>query len=567
MVGLGCGDLGADLVVGRLPATTDAGFPTPVRRDAALPLDTGVVAPHDSGARRELDVDVAVVDADGVPTTARPGADLPLVVDIENLGRDASAPTRMLARLVPIATLAGEPPVVVGEVAAPPLLPLEVRDVELPGHVPSDIPPGRYHLEIEVDPARSLPDGRRDNNLRVVGKLDVGPLVIHPEPVDFGVVAPGCDRTLDVQVGLPDSAIEPVNVKQIGLQPSVSPFTLSPTSTPFTLDPGESRRVSIRFAPLLPGLAFARFEVDHDRFAGSRRTVVLGESESTPARREVLRQRSGPRLDLLLVVQSGCPVSPCDVADEQRQLADDGFGALRRGLAAEQADWRVLVTTSESRAGRVGQLRGAPIEPSTPGLEAEASRQLQPGASGSPTPGYVDAVEAVIEAGYPRSETGVVVVVLALHDEAVAALPAPPWRDRWATALGPEGDRRVHVNAILPPSPAGCPDGVGPTPGLESLVGASAGTVSSICDIDDFRALTDFGGPELGLAYAFPLEHEPIHPNTISVEVDGTFIDAVDYPRQRTRWRYDASDNAVHFEAGYVPRRGARVVIQYRSRC
>lgn len=559
MLASGCGDLSRELVVGRLPLDIDGGIaPLPdlgVPKDAGLPEDTGGFG---------IDLDLSIVEVAALPAALAPGAALdPFIVDVQNLGRDASAPTRVDIRLIPTESLSGAPTLMAGSIPVPALEGRERKDVVGSLHVPSTARPGRYEVRLEVDPFGSLPEMNRSNNVVVAGGLDVTALHIEPTPVDLGVVGPGCEASTSIEL-----SVGPTIVNGVFLDPAEVPVRIAAAPpVPFSVSPGRPQTLTLAFAPMLEGPTVTDLVLTYDGFAGPRRVRVVAQAQSTPERRDVFEQAAA-KLDVLLVIQNSCPRTVCPIEEEQLQLAEDGLGALIRALAAENADWRILVTTSESRTRRVGQLRGAPLDATTVGLYAEAARQIRAGVGSSVPPGFVDATSAVLAADYIRAETGVVVVMLAMDDEGVFPPPAANGLAEIRTALGrTDAARRVHINAILPPSPRGCPERAPPAPGLEALVAASDGTVSSACDIDDFRALADFGDPELGLTHAFRLRHPPADPSTVEVEVGGRSLAPYDASVRRLRWIYDAPSRSVVFQPGYVPARGAEVAIRYLSDC
>ena len=555
---LGCGDLSPDLVVGRV--RTDAGavpIPDP-RPDLGFERDAGGPLAPDASVRPPR-VDLALAGFDPPPDSAAPGTRFTLVVSVENLGVDPAPTSLVRVRLFPTGPLEDRTPIEVGVAEVPALVAGDVREAEPDVRIPSLIAPGRYRVRLELDPLGTLAETDEANNAADAGPVDVGPLRVSPLDLDFGEVGPGCAVrevvTLE-QVG-PGRAV----LSEARIEPGERPFTLEDPALPLPVRAGEAAHLGVRFAPSAVGPTSAELRLRHDQFFGPQTIRLRGEGVDRPSRRDRRRQYPGPRLDLVWVIQSRCARTRCELEDEQRQLAGDGFGALLRFLAAEQAQWRLMVTTAESSP--LGRLRGAPTSTSTPDLLAEVHRQVEAGAAASGPSRFFDAALAVLDSGAIRPETGVIVTFLGVDDDQSDQDPSAFVR----AARARVGSRRLHLGAILPPSPEGCPDRAPATPRLASAVNEVGGTLSSACDIDDFATLFDLGDRELGLAHAFPLRRLPEDPLDLSVQVDGRFVSALEPSTGRTRWHYDPQRNAVVFEPLFVPEPGALVTLRYRSRC
>ncbi|MEO1229791.1 MAG: hypothetical protein AAFZ18_12865, partial [Myxococcota bacterium] len=348
---------------------------------------------------------------------------------------------------------------------------------------------------------------------------------------------------------------------QAELDPEPS-FRLSPPSLPQSLGAGEELPLALTFAPLSTGPALTELRLMHDRFVGPQSVLVVGEGQLSP-RREDESLQGQPQIDLLFVVQNGCALSGCPLADEQLELAS-ALPVFLQAAAGIGADWRILVTTTDPADH--GQLRGPPLTARTAQLQTSFQNQVEAGTSGSTVTAGLAAAGAVLEAGLARADASVVIIVVALDDDRSGGTPGE-WVDRLRESFDRRGEERLLLHGVVPPPPGGCPGEAGAATRYAAASALTGGALSSICDLDDYDVLFRLGGAGFGLQDRFALSREPISPETISVEVDGRPVDSFDPVSGARRWRFEASTRTVFFQGTALPAAGSQVRIRYRSAC
>lgn len=555
----GCGDLSPTIVIGRVgrdagpivvsPPSIDMGG-----RDASTP--GGFV---DVGSPLGPRVDLVLASVERVPPTAAPGVILELRFVAENLGRDVSPASYAEAILIPAESPISGREREAGTAAVPNLEPGASVELLLQLRVPAELDPGRYRVEVSLDPDDLIDEPLESNNSAFAGTLDVTTLEVSPLVLDFGAVGPGCsvERTVLARNLGPGRAV----VDSAALLPEPN-FELSSPTLPRSLAFGETLALSVRFAPQGTGTALSGLLLGHDQFIGPQSVLVVGEGQLSPLREDEWVQ-GFPEIDLLFVVQDGCVRSGCPLEAEQTALAA-ALPVFLQAASGIGAGWRILITTTSP--DRQGQLEGPILTSTTVNLVTEFRDQIRAGTAGSPGGAGLAAATAVLESGRLRPEASVVVIVLALDDDRSGGTPAE-WIARMRAVFDRRGAERLLLHGIVPPPPNGCSEAIGPAERYASASALTGGALSTICDVDDYDVLFRLGGPDFGLRDGFALFREPIAPETLSVEIDGRPVDSFDPVSGARRWRYEPSARTILFDAPGLPAPGAIIRIRYRSAC
>lgn len=560
-----CGDLSPSLVVGE--TRFDAGQALVV--DSEPDLSVPDLGTRDRGAApdlpREPEVDLVVVGVEGLPTTLRPGEALELVILVENQGLDPSPTTFAIAELVPIGALENNPAQETGSSGVDGLQPRDLKDLVITGRVPVRQPPGRYQMWVTVDPRNNVVETSTANNRLMAGVVDISDLRIAPTRLDFGVVGPGCSAVRSVSAV--NEGDRKTFIRRVELQRGVDAFfnLAAPPPLPLAVDPDAIANIDVVFSPQREGSNFrARLDLEHDSFIGLQTVEVLGASAVEPYREDVLYQRPGPKMDAVFVVQSGCRSTPCPLLREQQELAFGFKLFFLTQVRTRNADWRVLVTSTDGSPGQLGALLGPVLTSTHPDVARAFERQVRAGDSGSGVIAGFAATEDVLQKRI-RADAGVVVIILGLHDDFSnqALETADYWVHQMRQALGPE--RSLVINGFIPPL-EGCEEGFSFTPRYDEAIRLTGGNASSACNEDEFRALINFGPPGLGLATRFPLSQGLAREDTLEVEVNDVPILSFDQAEGTENWRYEPGTESVVF-TGFLVKPSAKVVLRYRSRC
>lgn len=562
-LGLGCGELSPTLVIGT-PRRDAGSFSQPVPS-----IDASVLGRADGGATVDGSVgsgpayDLSPTRGSAPAETLPPGATLSFSVRVENFGSATTPDSLARAVLVPTGRYEGLTPIEIASGVVPSLAPGAGLDLTLDGRVPTLIASARYRLAVQVDPGDLLDEIDEDNNELQMLEIDIGHLEVTPRQLDFGAVAPGCEAKASFTLTQLGATRARVRSATLDGAPELS---LEPVSFPFYVLSGASFSLGARFRPLETGTFRAQLALGHDELVQPQLLTLTGIGVEQPERVETLAQRSGPVVDVVLIVQNGCPRSTCTLAQRQGTVLADYFDRLYETLVDTRADWRILVTTTDPSPGRLGRLVGAPLDASTPNLALAFQSLVTVGVAGSQQPSGLAAAEAVLSGSDLRPEAAVDFIIFALDDDRSGSTPED-WQDRLVDAADAD---RLTLNGFIP-DPTGtlrreCPDEP-LTPRYEAAIRGLNGVVANACDdgIQPYLRLSNFDG--FGLDRQFRLTWEPVDPENIALELDGVDYPEVDPSTGRTRWRYLSAPPSIEFDRSSIPPAGSRIRVRYRSKC
>jgi len=364
-------------------------------------------------------------------------------------------------------------------------------------------------------------------------------LSVAPSPYDFGVLYPGCDRDVAIEIGNAGEAS--LTVESVGV--GGEGFTLSGLPTPLTLAPGERVDVVLAFAGEWPGNFEGTVTVQTD-IAGVGVATQTAAVASIIERTDEFLQPSGEiqGVDMLFYVdQSG------SMNDDAANLGNN-FGLLVESLQINAFDYNIMIATKDS-----GCHNQAIITPETDDA-ASLFRDAATGGGGSWTEaGLTIALSALEQTGagdcnegFRRGGAGLAVVLISDEPEQS--------RESWTYYLNAiqELVPEVVFSAIAGPVPSGCPT-ADPGAGYWEVVDATGGVFLEICDSDWGSRLDELPTTVVlpSPTDTFPLTEAPVV-DTIEVRVDGLVASG---------WSYSEALNAVIFEV--MPAPGAGVGIHY----
>ena len=429
-------------------------------------------------------------------------------------------------------------------------------------------------------------------------------LLLDPDEIDFGELAPGCSATQTVRVFNPGETAARLERARLVLEGGgASPFTLEGVPAELRsggegleLDPGQSVSFVVRYTPDgSGGRAVARIQVD---VAGSgnapRVASVYAREDLDPFVTQRWLQAGLQSVDILLVIDNSSSMSA-----EQTKL-QAAFPRFIRYAEDRGLDYRVSVVSTDMDGG--GTCTGAAATPAAGaprgscGFFSEGSRLerdpswriVSPGEMPSPEHAFARIANVGLDGG--ASESGLAAAAAALepirlsgwnsgflsradaflgvvfvsdeddqspfdeglYEAALAAAKGARFADRYALS-GIIIDRAV------------C--GGGDSPGATRYVGPierSGGTLGSICQTTFDDTIDRIARAAAGVRERFVLRRPAFSPS-VQVEVDGVPLPASSNGKRR--WSFDRVSNAVVFQQSSVPREGARIAIRYRPIC
>lgn len=277
------------------------------------------------------------------------------------------------------------------------------------------------------------------------------------------------------------------------------------------------------------------------------------------------------QVDVLFVVDTSSSMGP------RQTLLANQVPAFLKGLNDTGLDYHIGVTTMDmSSNGQRGKLLAGAGEPrvltkATANLGSVLANRIQAGETGSPVErGQEAMIEAVrlstlgdYNEGFLRDQA--LFNVVFLSDEEDQSDSSVNYIDAldFIKPLLPYGDRSwiTHLIGIMPSDPS-CQtaDWQYSSPGLRymELATQSFGTVSSICDADFKKALTNVRSRILEVTTDFPLARRPL------VETIRVFINGIEIPKSETNgWTYRETVNMIRFHGTAIPKDGSRIRVDF----
>lgn len=562
LLAAGCDALSPDVVVGERVDPTDPTVerapPTPAWDPVrALPAPVEGRAPPEYIAP---DINLVVEAVHDLPRVWIPGRAHQIAIDVRNVGADA-APSNSI-RLSLRTHTRWVDDLEVDTLIVDRLEGEEARSVVATVTLPDWTPSGSFAFEAHVDPDDLIPEHNEKDNVWFGQIVDVSEVLVEPARLDFGPTQIGCAARATLSVE--NQSLELVILTEVALEggAAAEPFRLSGPRLPRTLspagEPGSRVELQVVFDPSGVVAPDTRLRVTTSEHRGLPLFVPLtGRAEVAPTHLDRHRQRFGPMVDYLLVIDRGA-----GMAAEREELRDYVVQWMDT-LRGQQVDYQLGVTLADP-AATDGAIIGPVVSSESMTPEADVrelldSIEIDPEA---PNEGLEAARRFVLHhGGWLRPEAGLVFVFLANRDDA-----SPDDVSAYVGALRQTKRRpeQVTANAIILDGTSRCAD---ERPALRYIDTAIAmgGRLDPICDVDAYEGLWALPHPTFGLRSEFALEHEP-RGSTLTVRVDGALTAPID-GRGRDVWSYDRWSRIVEFEPLRAPSFGAVIDFEYVPLC
>lgn len=428
-------------------------------------------------------------------------------------------------------------------------------------------------------------------------------LVLNPDEIDFGQVAPGCAGLQSVQVYNPTARTESISALRIVSDGQAAPpFTLEnipvglqPGGLGLDLEPGASFSFSVRYVPTsTTGLSVARVQVETPSAIVPQAVALYGRSSLDPLVTERWRQAAYQAADILIVIDNS---SSMQLEQEALRRSFPRFIEFARSA---RVDYRIGVITTDTDVEGSCQPTGPVPLPSNPrgacGYLSEGSpldqnpnwRLVDPREQPSPEVAFAavadvgiagSAAEAGLYAATLATEptrlfgwnTGLLergeafLGVLFMSDEQDQS-PGDPrlYEAMLAATKGARFRDRFAISGIVIDSDV-CGAGNGTfSSRYLGAIARSGGTAGSICARNYDDVVDRIARAAVGLRERFLLTRPAFSPS-VEVRVDRVPLPPISSGKRR--WTFDREGNAVVFEPASVPRQGSDVEISYRQRC
>lgn len=374
-------------------------------------------------------------------------------------------------------------------------------------------------------------------------------LVATPDPLDFGVIVDGC-QSAPRTITLYDTCTTPLTLDAVSLVTAeFSIVSGVPAGT--TLRPGATpAQLSVKYAPLDVGPDVATLAVEV-RDGGTHLVTLMGRGDVAGTQVDRFDNAPLPVVDMLVMVDTSPSFAP------RRSEVRANFVAWLANAHFECLDARWAFAPAEgapdaSVAFALNDAGSAWTSSQEPDFVARALSAFDALPDSSETEACIGPAAALMQGVATRdggSFIGLCVTdALEQSPSPMAALSrlqarvASPSQLSWSSATGLAASS-CPVEAV--------DDGT-----HAALVQASNGARADVCAQwwQSFPV-----GFSCGVRTRFFLTQRP-SPGTVVVSVDGV-------PLPATAWTFDATDNAIVFNAGQVPRPGTSVAVQYLPTC
>lgn len=375
------------------------------------------------------------------------------------------------------------------------------------------------------------------------GTALVGELIVLPNPLDFGEVPLGCSQSGTVHVmnvGAIDLTIDSI-VPLGGDFGADWEFDL-----PYVLGAGASLDVPLTYYPDDLEPDEGEVWITSDAIVGLTIARQKGSGTLDSTVEDEWWQGNGPwdQTDIVFYVdQSG------SMQDDQERLSAN-FNRFVGILEELDLDWQIMVVTDED-----GCHNESILDRDTPDASSIFTRAVS-GPNGMWTEAGLTIVAKALQdtgsgacnAGFLREDAKTTAVMISDEPEQS--------RTDWQTKVAKmqEYAPSIGITSIVGDVPDGC-ETAAPGTGYVEAALATGGAILSICNEDwssyfaTIASLSAFGQTDTFVLTSIP------DPATLVVWVDGAQV--------TTGWTYDATWNAVHFDAASVPAPGVQVQAAY----
>jgi hypothetical protein len=363
----------------------------------------------------------------------------------------------------------------------------------------------------------------------------------------------------------------------------VDGHSVSSFNQPFTVPPSKDAKILIQFYPtrLSPADHQSQLIIDHNA-AGSPFTVTLkGHAVPDGATTDTFQQLSGPKVDILWVVDDSCSMF------SKQALLINNLSQFIGYADSQNADYNVAVVDTEGFSPAAGRFERAQCYPFPRVVSSHwadsATRQaafhcmFSLGTTGSGIEAGLAAAKAGLikssdptmdpdgyNQGFLRPDARLAIVTVSDEDDQ-SREAAPLQRDYFLSIKGPHRKDFVRVHAIAGPVDQPCQAGATQAlPGYNYywMTQQTHGLFGNICDVDWSPIMHN-----LGLNVFTPFDQwdlsQTADPATIMVTVNG-FNVPID---PNNGYTYEMTSNSVKFHGMAVPSAGATIDVSYSGLC
>lgn len=434
----------------------------------------------------------------------------------------------------------------------------------------------------------------------LTGRGSESALLISPNEIDFGKVAPDCSTRARI-VTIYNTGVTTTRIERIELPAGVTTeFKLEnmpmgiPAPPGASLAPGQSIDFEVRYEPTAIGPDTGFFHVYEENETEPYVIPLFGEGALDPINEDVFEQLETPEVDILFVIDNSCSMSA-----EQASLTNN-FQSFLSFADAQALDYQIAVVSTDvdscpsptpaERPNRMDQGRcGYFADGSATGQQDPNWRMITPDERPSPNQAFAAIATQGINgsgaerglqaahwalsapritgwnAGFLRPDAYLALVFVADEDD--QSNNTVDFYVNYFRAI--KGFRNTHLfsaSAIVGDAVTGC-GGQQAEPGTRYISTAqqTGGVVESICTASWARSLENLGLSVFGYKSRFFLSNQP-EPMSVQVTIDGVPVDATAMNGQ-VRWTYDPVTNSVNFAPLAIPEPGTEIIITYRAEC
>ena len=429
-------------------------------------------------------------------------------------------------------------------------------------------------------------------------------LLITPNELDFGIVAPGCStRTREVTIY--NTGNNNTYVDRIELPSGVSPeFILealpagipNPPGTGVLIRPGESVAFNVRYQAADLGADTGFFHVFERGRTDPYVIPLFGGGSKDPVNTDRFEQLETPEVDILFVIDDSCSMS-----EEQAGLIGN-FQSFIQFADSQALDYRIAVVTTDVdacsngntnaqrpngyREGQCGYFSQGSndtgvsdpnwrlITPDEqPSADVAFTTIASQGINGSGNEAGLQAAYLALSppvitgwnAGFVRPSAYLALIILS-DEEDYSVNPVDFYINSFLAIKGFRNTHLFSASAIVGDVPGGC-GSFQAEAGTRYVETAerTGGIFESICTQNWSQALQNLGLAVFGYKSRFFLSNQPVA-GTVVVTVDGVPVDATSSGGQ-VRWVYDPGTNTVNFAPLAIPEPGSEIIVTYRAEC
>jgi len=394
----------------------------------------------------------------------------------------------------------------------------------------------------------------------LTGKGALPSLQITPDPVDFRTFSVPCVK--DETVTLTNVGVEPLRIDEVSLEgPNPAGLALL-TNLPSGLELSQNQSFDLRIelpaegeenvvGELVVASSDPRGEQAVD-VVGTTRYIADGETVYTVP-------PQNPVHFIFAVDQSGSMI------DDQQRLASN-FSSFISTLQGANADWRVAVSTGAG-ATNGACFNGGWLTPSTPNAASLFTTRVQEGSDSSPN---TEKLMALVDSALSQMDPGecnhgftagngpLHIIMVSDERDQSPNQNVGGYLNNWRVRAGT--GQRLAVHGVIdldttPPAPSDCGGLQGDDgPGIyDDAVLQTGGILFDLCSSNWATALSQIAQSAIVDRRSVEIDDRNPHEPSITVYIDGV--------PQTSGWTYDATRNAVDFDAD-LPH-DSEVVIRY----